>query len=98
MHPPVPAPRRNSRPVTRRRLPVLLIVLGALIVIAAVTAAAVVRSSDTATLALPERPDQAVVVTMPGVLDAVDPAVTIRGTADDGEQVEIGRASCRERA
>lgn len=81
--------------MTRRRLPALLIVLGALIIIAAVTAAAIVRSSDTATLALPERPDQSVVVTMPGVLDAVDPSVTIRATAEDDEQVvlAIGRTA-----
>ncbi len=81
--------------MTRRRLSVLLIVLGTLVIVAAVSAAAIMRSSDTATLALPERPEQSVVVTMPGVLDAVDPTVTVRGTAEEDEQVvlAIGRTA-----
>src|SRR5699024_6280734 len=78
-----------------RRLPVALAVLGALIIIAVSIAAAVVRSADTATLTLGERPDVPVVITEPGVLDVVDPDVTIRATAEEDEQVvlAVGRTS-----
>ena len=81
--------------MTRRRLPLMLALAGVLVILASVVAAVVVRSSDTATLALGERPDVPVVVTGPGVLDAVDPEVTIRATAGDDEQVvlAIGRSS-----
>ncbi|WP_152188091.1 hypothetical protein [Georgenia satyanarayanai] len=81
--------------MTRRRLPLMLALAGTLIILASVVAAVVVRSSDTATLALGERPDVPVVVTGPGVLDAVDPDVTVRATAGDDEQVvlAIGRTS-----
>ncbi|QDB80043.1 hypothetical protein FE251_12115 [Georgenia wutianyii] len=81
--------------MTRRRLPLLLSAAGLVIILVAVIAAVVVRSTDTATLSLGERPDVPVVITEPGVLDAVDPEVTIRATAGDDEQVvlAIGRTS-----
>lgn len=73
----------------------MLAVVGVLIIAAALVAATVVRSSDRATLALGERMDVPVVVTEPGVLDAVGPEVTVRATADDDEPVvlAIGRTS-----
>ncbi|PYG00490.1 hypothetical protein SAMN05216184_10360 [Georgenia satyanarayanai] len=76
-------------------MPLMLALAGVLVILASVVAAVVVRSSDTATLALGERPDVPVVVTGPGVLDAVDPEVTVRATAGDDEQVvlAIGRSS-----
>ncbi|MEE6288062.1 hypothetical protein V2J52_10410 [Georgenia sp. MJ173] len=78
-----------------RRLPVVLAILGAVVIIASVIAAALVRSTDTVTLALPERPDEAVVVTEPGVLSAVDPTVTIRAVSETDEPVTlaVGRTS-----
>ncbi len=81
--------------MTRRRLPLTLAVVGVLIILAAVVAASVLRSSDTATLTLGERPDVPVVVTAPGVLDAVDPDVTVRATAEDDQPVvlAIGRTA-----
>ncbi|MBD8063557.1 hypothetical protein [Oceanitalea stevensii] len=81
--------------MTRRRLPLMLALAGVLVILASVIAAVVVRSSDTATLALGERPDVPVIVSGPGVLDAVDPEVTVRATAGDDEQVvlAIGRTS-----
>lgn len=81
--------------MSRRRLPLLLAVLGVVIIAAAIVAASVVRSSDTATLRLAERPEMPVVVTEPGVLDAVDPRVTVRATAEDDEPVvlAVGRTS-----
>ena len=81
--------------MTRRRLPLLLSAAGLVIILVAVIAAVVVRSTDTATLSLGERPDVPVVITEPGVLDAVDPEVTIRATAQDDEQVvlAVGRTS-----
>src|SRR5690606_27842238 len=50
-------PGRKPHPVTRRRLPLMLALAGVLVILASVIAAVVVRSSDTATLALGERPD-----------------------------------------
>ncbi len=73
----------------------MLALAGVLVILASVIAAVVVRSSDTATLTLGERPDVPVIVSGPGVLDAVDPEVTVRATAGDDEQVvlAIGRTS-----
>ncbi len=82
--------------MTRRRLPLMLALAGVLVILASVIAAVVVRSSDTATLALGERPDVPVVVTGPGVLDAVDPEVTVRATAGDDEQVVLAVARTSE--
>ncbi|HLT85094.1 MAG TPA: hypothetical protein VKZ83_12750 [Phototrophicaceae bacterium] len=81
--------------MTRRRLPLLLAAVGLLIILVATIAAVVVRSSDTATLALDARPDVPVVITEPGVLDAVGSDVTVRATAGDDEQVvlAVGRTS-----
>ena len=84
----------DRTPVTRR-LPVVLAVIGALVLIASVISAMVVRSVDTATVALPERPEASVVVTEPGVLSAVAPTVTVRATTEGQEPVvlAIGRSS-----
>lgn len=73
----------------------MLALAGVLVIVASVIAAVVVRSSDTATLTLGERPDVPVIVSGPGVLDAVGPDVTVRATAGDDEQVvlAIGRTS-----
>ncbi len=73
----------------------MLAVLGVLIIVAALVAAEVVRSSDRATLALGERLDVPVVVTEPGVLDAVGSEVTVRATAEDDEPVvlAVGRTA-----
>lgn len=78
-----------------RRLPVVLAVIGALIIVATVVVTSIVRSDDTATLALPQRPESAVVVTEPGVLDAVDSTVTIRAFAENDEPVllAVGRTA-----
>ncbi len=89
-------PARRKLPlVTRRKLPLTLAVVGGLIILAVIVAASVVRSSDTATLSLGERPEVPVVITEPGVLDAVDPEVTARATAGEDEQVvlAVGRTS-----
>ena len=53
--------------MTSRRLPITLVVLGAVILLASIIAAVVVRASDTVTLTLAERPEVPVVITEPGV-------------------------------
>lgn len=75
--------------MTRRIISVALIVLGLAAVLAAIASATIWRPTDTATLSLPSRPDTPVVITDPGVLDAVDPDVTVRATAPDGEPVTL---------
>lgn len=81
--------------MSRRRLPLLLAVIGVVVIAVSVIAASVVRSSDTATLRLGEHPDVPVVITEPGVLDAVDPRVTVRATAQDDAPVvlAVGRTA-----
>src|SRR5690606_25138788 len=75
--------------------PLLLAVIGVVVIAVSVIAASVVRSSDTATLRLGEHPDVPVVITEPGVLDAVDPRVTVRATAQDDAPVvlAVGRTA-----
>ncbi|GAA4416557.1 hypothetical protein GCM10023169_11580 [Georgenia halophila] len=81
--------------MTRRIISVALIVLGLVAVLAAIASATIWRPTDTATLSLPSRPDAPVVVSDPGVLDAVAPEVTIRATAGDDQPVTlaIGRSA-----
>src|SRR5690625_1404868 len=85
----------DGAPVSRRRLPLLLAVIGVVVIAVSVIAASVVRSSDTATLRLGEHPDVPVLITEPGVLDAVDPRVTVRATAQDDAPVvlAVGRTA-----
>jgi hypothetical protein len=78
--------------VTRRILSVALIVLGAIAILAAIASATIWRPTDTATLSLPTRPDAPVVVSDPGVLDAVAPDVTIEATAGGDEPVVLAVA------
>ncbi|RPF25774.1 hypothetical protein [Georgenia muralis] len=75
--------------MTRRIISVALIVLGVVAIALAIASATVWRPTDTATLTLPDRPEAPVVVSDPGVLDAVAEDVTITATAGDDEPVVL---------
>jgi hypothetical protein len=71
--------------VVRRIFAIVLIVLGLGTIGAAIASGTIWRPDDRVTLALPETPDVPVVISAPGVLDAVDNKVAVRlvgATAD----------------
>ncbi|MPV38141.1 hypothetical protein [Georgenia subflava] len=74
--------------MTRRIIAVALVVLGLIAILAAIASATLWRPTDTATLTTP-RPEAAVLVSDPGVLDAVADEVTITATADDDQPVTL---------
>lgn len=77
----------------RRTLPYALVALGCAIVVIAFAVVAVVRATDSSVPSVAERLDVPVVMTEPGMLEAINPEVTIRAVADEGETVvlAIGR-------
>ncbi|WP_448073031.1 hypothetical protein [Georgenia yuyongxinii] len=75
--------------MTRRIIATALIVLGVIAIALAIASATVWRPTDTATLTLPARPDTPLVISDAGVLDAVDPDVTIVATADADQPVTL---------
>ncbi|MDD9208257.1 hypothetical protein PU560_17575 [Georgenia sp. 10Sc9-8] len=80
--------------MTRRIISAVLIALGVVAIALAIASATVWRADEQATAALPERPDAPVIVSDPGVLDTVDPRVTIRATAEGQDLLlALGRTS-----
>lgn len=73
----------------RRILAVTLIVLGLAAAAAGIASATIWRPADTATATLPARPDAPVVITAPGVLEALGSEVRIRAVADADEPVIV---------
>ncbi|WP_043346738.1 hypothetical protein [Beutenbergia cavernae] len=71
--------------MVKRILAIVLIVLGLAVAAGGVLSATQWRTSDTVTAQLPETPEAPVLVVEPGVLDVVDPQVTIHATAADPE-------------
>ncbi|ROR72077.1 hypothetical protein [Bogoriella caseilytica] len=73
----------------RRILAVTLIVLGLAAAAAGTASATIWRPDDTATITLPSRPDVPVVITSPGVLEAIGSEVQVRATAGADEPVVV---------
>lgn len=72
----------------------MLIALGVVAIALAIASATVWRADEQATASLPGRPDAPVIVSEPGVLDTVDPRVTIRVTAEGQDlMLAVGRTS-----
>lgn len=75
--------------MTRRIIPVTLLVLGLVAILLAVASATIWRPTDTETVTMPARPHTSVVVSDPGVLDAVADEVTVVAQADPEEPVVL---------
>lgn len=73
----------------RRILPYTLVVIGIAIIIGAFVATALIRAADRTVPAMSERPDVPVVVSEAGMLESVDPEVTIRVVAEADEPVVL---------
>lgn len=82
--------------MVRRIFAIVLIVLGLGTMGAAVASGTIWRPDDQVTLALPTTPDVPIVITAPGVLNAVDNQVDVRVVAEDPEApvlIAMGRES-----
>ncbi|HLS50132.1 MAG TPA: hypothetical protein VK024_09075 [Actinomycetaceae bacterium] len=80
--------------MSRRKTHWTLIAIGVIVLLASIIAALITRANSEAVLVLPQRPSAPVIVTEPGVLDAVASEVTIRGEIRGERQVllAVGRS------